>query len=101
MPKTGYVYILASDSRELYIGVTANPCRRWQQHRSGEGSVHVREHGIHRLVLVEAATTIMDAIRREKELKRWKRIRKLELIEASNPEWRDLSVEWGWDQLSP
>ncbi len=101
MPKPGYVYILASDSRELYVGVTANLCRRWLQHQGGLGSVHAREHQINRLVLVEVAPTIMDAIRREKQLKRWKRVRKLKLIEARNPEWRDLTAEWGWDSLSP
>ncbi len=97
MVKPGYVYILASASRELYIGVTADPCRRWLQHQRGVGSSYVREHETHSLVLV--APTIMDAIRREKQLKRWKRIRKLRLIEASNPEWRDLGVQWGWDAL--
>jgi putative endonuclease len=86
-----FVYILASASRELYIGVTNDLGRRLGEHRSGihpDGYAH--GHGAVYLVHVESTNDVRDAIRREKQLKRWKRQRKLELIEKLNPEWRDL-----------
>jgi putative endonuclease len=86
-----FVYILSSASRELYIGVTNDPARRLAEHRSGihpDGYAHTQ--GAARLVYIESAADVRDAIRREKQLKRWKRLRKIELIEKLNPEWRDL-----------
>jgi putative endonuclease len=86
-----FVYILSSASRELYIGVTNDPIRRLAEHRSGvDPSGYAHAHGSLHLVYLESTSNVHDAIWREKQLKRWKRQRKLELIEKLNPEWRDL-----------
>jgi putative endonuclease len=92
-----YVYIMSNMARTLYIGVTNNVYRRVAQHRSGSGSLFTARYGVTRLVYVESTPDIEAAIAREKQLKRWRRERKIELIEALNPGWRDLYVEWGWD----
>jgi putative endonuclease len=87
-----YVYILASRRYgTLYIGVTNSLESRLGQHKLGFGSEFVRKYGVHRLVYVERFETVEDAIRREKQLKQWKRDWKIQLIEKENLEWRDLS----------
>ena len=87
-----HVYILASRRHgTLYIGVTNSLQKRLEQHRNGEGSSFVKTYSIYRLVHVEAYERANAAIAREKQLKRWKRDWKVELIERENPEWRDLS----------
>jgi putative endonuclease len=87
-----YVYILASRRHgTLYIGVTNSLQKRLDEHRNGEGSSFVKKYGVHRLVHVESYERPEEAINREKQLKRWKRDWKIELIERENPEWRDLS----------
>ena len=92
--RTYYVYILASRSRTLYTGVTRDLRRRLYQHHDGSGSGFTRRYGVDRLVHVDTATNPRDAIAREKQIKRWSRRKKLALIEASNPEWRDLTADW-------
>ena len=90
-----YVYILASDSRELYIGITNNPVRRIGEHRDGSDPYrYVFRHATTRLVHIEAAGEARDAIRREKQLKGWTRKRKFALIEKTNPAWEDLAAAW-------
>jgi len=87
-----HVYILASRRHDtLYIGVTNSLQKRLEEHRNGKGSSFVRQYGVHRLVYVETYDRAEDAIAREKQLKRWKRDWKIELIERENLEWRDLS----------
>ena len=87
-----YVYILASRRHgTLYIGVTNSLEKRLEEHRSGKGSEFVERYGVFRLVYTEAYQRAEDAIAREKQLKRWKRDWKFELIERENLEWRDLS----------
>ena len=87
-----YVYILASRRYgTLYIGVTNSLRARLKQYRNGEGSEFVKTCGVHRLVYVETYERADEAISREKQLKRWKRDWKIELIEQDNLEWRDLS----------
>jgi putative endonuclease len=92
MARDYFVYILASETRELYVGVTNNLERRLAEHHSGydPGSFSVR-HGVTRLVYFEMTADVSAAIRREKRLKRLSRIRKLRLIERVNPDWRDLA----------
>ncbi|HEY5723458.1 MAG TPA: GIY-YIG nuclease family protein [Allosphingosinicella sp.] len=91
----GWTYIMTNHVRGvLYIGVTADLPFRVSQHRRGEGSAFCAKYKLTRLVLAEQHDTIDDAIRREKLLKTWKRSWKIELIEASNPQWRDL-----WDDI--
>ena len=95
MHRAFYVYILASDSRELYVGITNNLIRRIAEHRQGADPYsYVFRHETTRLVHVEAAGEARDAIRREKQLKSWTRGRKLALIESTNPEWEDLAAAW-------
>ncbi|MGY4316759.1 GIY-YIG nuclease family protein [Bradyrhizobium sp. JR3.5] len=87
-----YVYILASRRHgTLYIGVTNSVHKRLDEHKAGTGSLFVKRYGVHRLVHVESYQRAEEAITREKQLKKWKRDWKIELIERDNPEWRDLS----------
>jgi putative endonuclease len=95
MHRAFYIYILASDSRELYVGITNNLIRRIAEHRQGADPYrYVFRHDTTRLVHVEAAGEARDALRREQQLKSWTRRRKLELIEKTNPEWEDLAAAW-------
>jgi len=87
-----YVYILASGRHgTLYIGITNSLRKRLEQHRNGQGSEFVKKYGVFRLVYVESYERAEEAIAREKQLKRWNRDWKIELIERDNLEWRDLS----------
>jgi putative endonuclease len=87
----GWTYIMTNKPRGvLYTGVAALLGQRVQQHRDGKGSKFCARYNLTRLVLAEWHDTIDDAIRREKLLKEWNRDWKIELIEQSNPEWRDL-----------
>jgi putative endonuclease len=88
-----YVYILASRSRTLYVGVTSRLIFRVAQHRSGELGGFTSKYKIHRLVYFERFQYIGNAIAREKELKGWLREKKVALITAANPTWEDLYVE--------
>ena len=87
-----FVYILASDTRQLYIGVTNDLLRRLGEHRNeGATNSYSHRHGTTRLVYFEMTPVVRSAIRREKQLKRFHRRKKLHLIEEMNPEWRDLA----------
>jgi len=91
MSKTYYVYILASRKNgTLYIGVTNDLIRRTWEHREGMVEGFTRKYGVKVLVHFEAFGEIDAAIHREKRLKKWNRRWKMELIEQTNPEWRDL-----------
>jgi putative endonuclease len=91
----GFVYILASKPYgTLYVGVTSNLLARMEEHRSGTGSTFVRKYGVTRLVYFEEYPLYADAIRRETNLKRWKRDWKLALVEKANPKWEDLIETW-------
>jgi putative endonuclease len=93
MDRNPMVYILCSENRAaLYIGVTANPARRLEEHRRGLVD-HTSRYNIHRLIYFEPHETMPDAIAREKQLKNWGREKKLILINRSNPGWRDLGGE--------
>ena len=83
------MYLLASRSRALYVGVTNDIARRVTEHRAGL-SVHTARYHIDRLVRVEAYPTAGDAISREKQIKGWRREKKTALVETDNPTWRDL-----------
>ncbi len=86
-----FVYILASRRRgALYIGVTNDVAARTTLHRTGQGSKHVTRYQIFRLVYLERFDDVREAIVREKQLKRWHRQWKFELIESMNPNWDDL-----------
>ncbi len=89
-----YVYLLASRSRVLYTGVTNNLGRRVREHRLGEGGVFTKRYRVHRLVCFECFREARAAIAREKQIKGWRREKKVALIEAANPTWEDLAAEW-------
>ena len=88
------VYILASRRNgTLYIGVTSGLIGRVWQHKNGQGSRFTARYKVHTLVWFEAHDTMENAITREKQIKEWKRAWKIELIEKTNPEWRDLYAD--------
>ena len=89
-----YVYILASRTKKLYIGVTNDLERRAWEHKSGALDGFPKRYNIDRLVYYEESGSIRSAIEREKQLKGWLRRRKIELIESRNPEWDDLAENW-------
>ena len=89
--RTFFVYILANRSRGLYIGVTNDLTRRLAQHRNGAGGGHSVRYRCARLVFIESVTDVRAAIAREKQLKNWRREKKVALIQAMNPAWDDLS----------
>ena len=94
MDRQYYVYILASrPNGALYIGVTSRPWQRIAEHRNGAGSRHALRYKIRRLVYIERHDRVVDALAREKAMKAWKRAWKIELIQADNPDWRDLWPE--------
>jgi putative endonuclease len=74
----------------LYAGVTSDLVKRVWQHRSDLAEGFTKEHQVHKLVWYEVHETMESAILREKNIKAWKRLWKLELIERSNPDWNDL-----------
>jgi putative endonuclease len=89
------VYIMASARNgTLYTGVTSELWTRVQQHKLGIFEGFSKEYGCKALVWYELHPTMLEAIQREKRIKRWRRDWKLALIEAENPEWRDLSDGW-------
>ena len=90
--KSGCVYILTNKRNgTLYIGVTSNPPQRIQQHREGLVEGFAKKYGLKTLVWFQHFDDLQDARSREVQMKEWKRSWKIELIEAINPEWRDLS----------
>ena len=94
------VYILASSRNgTLYTGVTSNLLARIHQHRESLGSGFTRKYGVKLLVWFEQHATMESAILREKRIKNWNRAWKLELIEATNPDWRDLAEDFGFAAL--
>ena len=94
MTRQYHVYIMASISRVLYVGVTNDLTRRSLEHKSGMIKGFTKRYNVSRLVHFEATSDVRGALEREKELKRWLRSKKIALIERDNPGWKDLSAEW-------
>ena len=92
--KDYYVYILSNKSRTLYIGVTNNLERRLYEHKNKLIPGFTKKYNLTKLVYYETTNDIGEAIYREKQLKGWLRIKKIMLIEESNPDWDDLSLLW-------
>ena len=89
-----YVYLLASKRNgTLYIGVTSDLLKRVHEHKDNLVEGFTKKYNVHKLVYYEPTEDINSAITREKQLKKWKRRWKIELIEKKNPEWRDLYFE--------
>ena len=91
MEKGGFVYIMASSRNgTLYIGVTSDLIGRVWQHRESQADGFTKKYGCKTLVWFEQFGEIELAIRREKQMKEWKRLWKLRVIEEMNPDWNDL-----------
>ena len=91
-----FVYMMQSSSRQaLYTGVTSKLEVRVRKHKAGEYEGFTRDYKCDRLVYFEKFSDMRDAIGREKQLKGWSRAKKEALIRTMNPDWRDLSSEWG------
>ncbi len=89
-----YVYILSSFMRTLYIGVTNDLQRRICEHKQKLVPGFTSKYDVDRLVYFEEFADVRDAIAREKQLKKWARLKKDRLIETINPNWEDLSQHW-------
>jgi putative endonuclease len=89
-----YVYVLTSRTRVLYTGSTSDLHRRVFQHKAGLFPGFTLQYRVDRLVYYESHRSIQAAIAREREIKGWRRIKKVELIEQTNAGWLDLAADW-------
>ena len=95
MPKQPCVYILASKRNgTLYVGVTSDLVKRIWEHKNDAVDGFTKKYGVHGLVYFEQCADMNVAISREKQIKKWERSWKIELIESVNQEWRDL-----WEEI--
>ncbi|MFZ3342964.1 MAG: GIY-YIG nuclease family protein [Terriglobales bacterium] len=92
-------YIVCSRSGTLYIGMTNNLYRRILEHKSGEIEGFAGKYHCDRLLYYEGFDDVLKAIAREKQLKGWRRSKKIALIESTNPRWEDLAEKWGSQML--
>ena len=89
-----FVYILTNRTNDvLYIGVTNNLTRRLYEHRNHLVDGFSKQYNLSKLVFIETSDNMMDAIRREKQLKAWRRAWKRDLITQQNPRWKDLAKD--------
>jgi putative endonuclease len=91
--KQYYVYILCSETKTLYTGVTNDLVKRIYQHKEGLEEGFTRKYRTNRLVYYEFTGDVMSAIAREKEIKKWRRAKKVRLIHSLNPKWQDLYAQ--------
>ncbi len=89
-----FVYLLASRSGVLYVGVTNNLQRRVLEYRNGTVDGFTKRYRVDRLVWFESGGDVMAAIEREKQIKAWRREKKVALIVQANPAWDDLAQDW-------
>lgn len=92
--KTFYVYIMSNEQRTIYIGMTNDLERRTWDHKQRRVQGFSSRYRINKLVYVENFESAQEAIAREKQLKGWRRSKKLDLINAQNPTWNDLTAAW-------
>jgi len=85
---------MTNGKRTLYTGVTNNLYRRVYEHKEKLVPGFTKRYNINYLVYVESTNDVIAAITREKQIKAWTRAKKISLIESSNPDWRDLSLDW-------
>jgi len=88
------VYILTNKSGTLYVGVTNDLERRMSEHKGSLVAGFTKKYKINRLMYYETFNDVDAAIYREKQIKGWRREKKIALIEAENPMWKDLSEDW-------
>lgn len=102
MPKRPCIYLLASQRLgTIYVGVTSDLIARFCQHRNGQIPGFTSRYAVHLVVRYEWFATMPEAIAREKQLKRWHRQWKINLIESEKPDWIDLAPGLGLEPLPP
>ena len=89
-----YIYRMASRARTLYVGVTNDLERRVFEHKQGQPGGFTGKYNVTKLVYHEPTSDVSSAIAREKELKGWRRSKKVALVESVNSEWKDLALRW-------
>lgn len=94
MDRRYFVYIMASITRVLYVGVTNDLMRRVYEHRNRVVAGFTSRYNVTRLVYYEETSDVRVAIAREKQIKAWRREKKVGLVEEVNPSWDDLSAGW-------
>ncbi len=95
MDKTYYVYLLTNwNNQVMYVGVTSNLERRIYEHRNNLVDGFTKKYNVEKLVYFETTSDALAAIEREKQIKKWRREKKNQLVIEMNPEWKDLSLEW-------
>jgi len=98
MDKTYYVYLLTNwNNKVMYVGLTSNLERRVYEHKNKLVEGFTKKYNVGKLVCFETTNDVMAAIEREKQIKKWRREKKNQLVMGMNPEWKDLSLEWGKD----
>ena len=95
-----YVYIMTNGVRTLYVGVTNDLLRRVYEHKQKLTGGFTRKYNVTWLAYYEQTTDVASAIAREKQIKAWRRSKKIQLIESLNPRWKDLAMEWYDDSRS-
>jgi len=94
MSKTYHVYIVASSNRVVYVGVTSDLVSRIYQHKTSPVAGFTKSYNVNRLVFFEETSDVLSAIAREKEIKGWRRAKKVALIESQNAKWQDLYLKF-------
>ena len=89
-----YVYILTNGKRTLYVGVTNDLVRRVYEHKNKLVDGFTKKYNLTYLAYYDETADVMAAIEREKQIKGWRRSKKVELIESGNPKWKDLAMDW-------
>ena len=97
--KTYYVYIMNSPSGTLYTGVTNNLFRRVFEHKQKHIEGFTKKYNVTRLAYFEETSDVNRVILREKEIKKWRRSKKIALIKSLNPTWKDLAEKWFEEDL--
>ena len=92
--RTYYVYILTNRVRTLYVGVTNNLERRIYEHKRKLVPGFTEKYNLTWLAYYEETADVRAAIEREKQIKSWRRSKKIDLIESANPQWKDLALDW-------
>ena len=92
--KTYYVYIMSSKTCTLYTGITNNIKKRVYEHKKHLIPGFTDKYSVERLVYVETFGDALSEIAREKQIKRWRREKKVAIIDATNPRWTDLAADW-------
>jgi putative endonuclease len=95
-----YVYIITNWNDEvMYIGMTNNLERRLHEHKDKLVDGFTKKYNVSKLVYYEHTTDVQAALAREKEIKKWRREKKNNLVVSMNPDWKDLSLEWEVDKI--